>query len=416
LITVRDRFAAGDPLRAIAAIMVLTGHALLVSTVAGGSELDKDELELGFYGVTIFFVLSGYLISRPFVQAFIADASAPQLGAYVRNRLLRIVPAFWVIATLVIVRVELFGGFGSDNNTIADILTIYAFAQVFSESEVIQWQLGPAWTLHCEMAFYLSVPVVAFLLGRLVKRRFGPRGRLWVVLAAAAAVVAGSLVAVDSSLGRDGFALSRALYFMPGVALAALEPFARVRAPRLPRIGVAAPTLVGLGAVLLVAAPNEGSSPVLRSLMGAAGCGAIVAGPLLWQWSGRPGWRFLVNRPLAWLGERSYAIYLLHMVVISELLLLVPDGPWDSFPALWAATFVLTVAGAALSWRFVEEPFLRLRSRPAETGSGRAAPPLAGVPASEGGVLQPLEQVDRRGVHAGERRQVHADQVAEQHE
>ena len=392
---IRSRFVAGDPLRAVAAISVLTGHVYL----AARPSMSDGVLTRGGLGVYLFFVLSGYLISRPFVQSFVDAQPAPGFRPYARNRLLRIVPAFWVVAALVLLRVELDDRY-ADGTSLPEALAIFGFGQVFDPdtASVIGWELGPAWSLHSELVFYLFVPLVAFVLAHVVGRRLGRNGRLALVLALAGAALFLSLAArgwLPETSVSDRMFYTNAFAFMPGVALAALEPFARsvARGWRY-AWGVAAGALT-VGLVVLFMAPDQADSPGWRGAFIAVGITGVVGAALLLEWSGRRPWRLLDNRPLHWLGERSYAIYLLHVPVIAELVLLEPGRRWN-VAVLWLVTMVLVCLGAALSWRFVEQPFLRLRARPAETGSGRAGPPLP-----EPG-LEPVDRVDRQRVEAVE--------------
>src|SRR5206468_5112938 len=110
-----QRFLAGDPLRGLAALGVAVYHAGTVSLFVSGHSADLAQgwpgpfgpiaggpIGAGAYGVDIFFVLSGYLISRPFVAAYAEGRRLPRVLAYLRNRVLRIVPAYWVALAVVV--------------------------------------------------------------------------------------------------------------------------------------------------------------------------------------------------------------------------------------------------------------------------------------------------------------------------
>ncbi|MDP9325079.1 MAG: acyltransferase family protein, partial [Candidatus Dormibacteraeota bacterium] len=106
-VTRDGHFAAGDALRAVAALSVFLFHAAFV---AGGMTFDNyhgltravvQNLDVGLY---LFFVLSGYLIARPFIRAFLVGEKSPNLSPYLRNRFLRIVPIFWAIFALLYLR------------------------------------------------------------------------------------------------------------------------------------------------------------------------------------------------------------------------------------------------------------------------------------------------------------------------
>ena len=95
-----DRYPEVDALRAIAAIAVLGTHAAIFAGADyPGSEVGRyaQRLEVG---LTIFFVISGFLLYRPFVAARVRHRDGPRTAAYAWRRLLRIAPAYWVALTL----------------------------------------------------------------------------------------------------------------------------------------------------------------------------------------------------------------------------------------------------------------------------------------------------------------------------
>src|SRR6478672_3662235 len=112
----RDRLIAGDPLRAIAALGVFGIHAVgqVVTSTGYVPKMVEPDHFATFYGVLghlfngmaafvgLFFALSGYLIARPFLPAVIEGARLPSIPTYLRNRALRIVPAFFVVFTAVL--------------------------------------------------------------------------------------------------------------------------------------------------------------------------------------------------------------------------------------------------------------------------------------------------------------------------
>jgi peptidoglycan/LPS O-acetylase OafA/YrhL len=125
---------------------------------------------------------------------------------------------------------------------------------------------------------------------------------------------------------------------------------------------------------------NVGTAGALGWLAYPAALGAvsgILAAPMILQWGGDPCWRILDNRPLHWLGERSYSLYLVHMVPMGFLrpaLLDLADGsPWDMLVVLAVAELLVLIPTGALMYRFVERPFLRLKLR-RRSGSLRPLP------------------------------------------
>jgi peptidoglycan/LPS O-acetylase OafA/YrhL len=378
------RFAVGDPLRAVAALSVLVYHVALgvgifrgaENTVPGGAfepqglapaiEAATGHLDLGLY---IFFVLSGYLIARPFVRAFVAGDPAPAVVPYARNRLLRILPAFWLVLTVLLV---LNGTLGAPAR---EVLGTYAFAIAYIDTPLINLA-AQSWTLLVELVYYLLLPLVALAATALLGRRAGAGARLALVAAGALGLGLASLAWLNERPPDFHEPPASMWPFVPGILLAAveieLEPRLRGRAFwRWPAVA-----LVAAGVALLALSTGlPGEHEVTRALLIAAGTGAVVAGPLLLQWSTGGTWRVLDNRVAHWLGERSYSIYLVHLGVIYMLrdLATGPDDPEAGFWLLLAVAVPVTIAAAAVSYRLFELPFLRRRARwrrrPAPAGS-----------------------------------------------
>lgn len=230
-------FVAGDPLRAIAALSVFAFHAAAFALAPTGRLQDAAPGTTGYragygevpgallsgagYGLMVFFVLSGYLISGPFVRAYVEGAPGPRLGAYLRNRALRILPALWAVVAALLV---LTGDHGASADHIVRVLTLTEDWSVSRLASVI----GPAWTLNVEARFYLAIPAVALVLAlgsRVLRRPWGARERRAFVVALALAAAAVSIAATSHRPALRTLTLAAQLYaFMPGVVLAAVEP------------------------------------------------------------------------------------------------------------------------------------------------------------------------------------------------
>ena len=168
------RFGLLDPVRAIAALMVVATH---VASWAGLTRTPGVVAAIGArldVGVTVFFVLSGFLLYRPFVRARLLGRTAPSAGAYAWRRVLRIVPAYWValaLSALVLGMAEVW----------RSPLTYFGFAQIYGDG--VLGGLPQAWTLCVEVTFYVFLPVWALALRRL---HGGARTELLGLLALAA--------------------------------------------------------------------------------------------------------------------------------------------------------------------------------------------------------------------------------------
>jgi peptidoglycan/LPS O-acetylase OafA/YrhL len=396
-------FDGGDGLRAIAALFVLVFHVAYLSLASKGLPVAGDgEATIGQFrpifgalapefvsmraGIYIFFALSGYLLSRPFLAAYLIGTPQPSVSRYFRNRALRIIPAFWVVTTVYLVWHGLPPG-----ADLGGLAAVYGFAQNYYATPAVHL-IGQAWTLDIEVAFYIALPVVTLLAFGADRRRIiDPSRRLVLLLALLLLAYAASLVVrqrggiqVQTGLNLTYNLADFLFAFIPGIALAAIEPFA---APRLraadTRVGRAwwrgllGVSLALLGLFVSLPASDYGMRRILITLA----CGALLGALLVLQWSTGRCSRALDNRAMRWLGERSYGIYLIHFGLIAHVLSRV--GPAHGLKT----TYVLTLAGvtaatliaADVLWRVVERPALqrRLPWRDAEFATPVPAP--AGV-------------------------------------
>ncbi len=382
------RFSAGDALRGLSALGVLGLHATGISMVESGpAGISGNAAMRETYGAVglaalfgglwlqVFFILSGYLISRPFVAAYVLDKPHPDVPRYLRNRLLRIVPAFWVavFATLLV-----FGLMGSSPWSV--VLTLL-FLQAFAAEELFVGHIGQGWTLGTEMTFYALVPIFAVWWGSTRSRT--PRARAYRVLAIAVAMFAGSflwheLIAWGVLPSNPTWGLifpSVAAAFAPGLAWATVEVAwpESLTSPLCRRLAL--PTfLLGIGLFLLIAATSSSDS-YLRPATSEIAAGLIVLGALMREWSGAPAWKALKNGVTDWLGERSYSIYVLHYGIIVWLAsyLTVKGHPWETIAPVGSLGLILTLILATLSWEWIEQPFLRMRKRWAKSPSRATA-------------------------------------------
>ncbi len=366
-----NRFTAGDPLRALAALAIVLVHvAYQFAFQPGGISGSLGELPDRFLtalpvAVNVFFVLSGYLIARPFVRAYLDGDGVPRVGRYLRNRALRIVPAYWAVLTVLLL---IYGTVGSG---FWGVLGTYAFLQnlflIPARGLFMQ-----TWSVIVEVGFYLLMPVAAIALTALT-RRADRRARLRVLAVTLTVVwLASALLrnAVPETIGPfdklQFLSLSFLWSFVPGIALATIElstlrdRCARIRALPFALLAVA---VAGYGALMaLHAAPGLERSwaVILASTLASA---AIVAAPLMLQWSDRPCWRWLDNRPLHWIGLRSYSLYLVHVTVIEELRDPVFDlaSGWPAFALLLALGLPASLLLSHLTYELVERPFLQRR-------------------------------------------------------
>lgn len=363
----RNRLIAGDGLRAAAAVSVLVFHT---ASTLGRARYDND-LARGVgslpahvltslnAGIFIFFALSGYLLSRGFARSLVLGERSPSVRHYAWSRVLRIVPAFWLAATATfVIEGTAHSGFGA-------IAAIYAFAQLYVVRPAFAL-IVQAWTLDVEMAFYIALPVCALLSARATRRLRDPRRRAALLLAglALATVASAAWLVHANPFAWQTLPPMYFCSFAPGIALAIVEPLVADRIHA--RLGRFVPVLVATSLALFAAVCVQPTSAIAwRAVTGTAAAGALLTAALLRQWASGSGWGIVDNRVMRWLGERSYGIYLFHVLVLTQLHQMVFRYPsaWASLAAYTAATLAISAAAAAISWRYVEVPGMRLRER-----------------------------------------------------
>jgi peptidoglycan/LPS O-acetylase OafA/YrhL len=364
----RPRLDALDGLRGLAALGVLVLHTWMFSygdahkPAKGFLDLLFGELRLG---VQLFFVLSGFLIFRPFVAAALDRTSGPRLTRYAIRRCSRILPAYWaaLIGSFLLLR-------HLDHPMQIDVIQLPVFLLFLQNhfQETIKHLDPPMWTLAIEVSFYAALP----LAGALALRLGAHRGRL---LALTLTVVAGGALSTvlafehhwPSTLSTS--LLPHLVEFGAGMTAAVVlhgRTLSRARATA---------TLV-LGAVLVIAnsvwhAKGLGAQST-RSLVGDAPgiagialvLGALVASPIRAT--------ALSRGPARWLGTISYGVYLIHFPTI---VFLRETGRWpDTLTKELLAVMAITLPAATLSWFLVERPAVRWAQRITSRGRAATAP------------------------------------------
>jgi len=357
--TIDHRSAAIDGLRAIAALSVLAFHAWLYSLPtarAGVRDTLGDQIVHEFrLGLVLFFVLSGFLLFRPWVRAARTAGRRPRTGAFYLRRAARIGPAYYacVLGSIALLW-PLDRMAGLRLPPAGDLWLFGVFGQNFTESTVLKLN-PPLWTLAVEVTFYLVLPVLAWLMLRL------PRVRRRSVQLVIPVAFLGVGIAWNWWLAGKGYGiaptkvlLAMGPYFAAGMIAAVLVDGHEL-GRRAVGILMAAGLLLVLGdAVWAAREALHGSHDltlrVVRDLPAAAGFGAIIAAAAC-SVHRIPG---LSWRPLALVGLVSYGLYLWHVPL---LLWLRAHGllPGNTLGAL-AVVIVPALAFATGSWLLLERP------------------------------------------------------------
>lgn len=341
----RGRFAGVEGLRAVAAIAVLVSHVAAYSGSAGpdfwGRALNATQI-----GVTIFFLISGFVLYRPFLLARAAGRSVA-VASYARRRFFRIAPPYWAILTALAIWPGLSGGVLGDH-----ALKYYGFAQIYGSYDILGG-LRPAWSLCTEVTFYAALPVLAWCL-RATRAR--SRGALLEIAALAALAVAAALFhkyTVDAGrlgLGRtlpanlDWFALGMIVAVL-SVDAAAL-PAWMTRWTARPALALAA-----AAGVYLVITREAFPDHVLMGVASFLVLAALVLGPKRAALH-----RVLSTRGFTEIGLISYSVFLLHDPLAHWL----ADRTHGSFAGVLVLTLAVTIPLSWLSFRLLEAPSMRL--------------------------------------------------------
>lgn len=361
------RLPGMDGLRALAATAVFGVHlnqVLDVDLYWGPFDLGL-LLENGDVGVALFFVLSGYLLSRPFLAYRTGIASRPSLPSYALHRLVRIVPAYYLC---LLVLLWLNGTWQVPEGRIDALLHLLF---IFNFAEFSTLSINPVfWTLAVEMQFYLLLPFLLLLPRRLLVAVlvvavmgyalhvslnqwldrpipwFGHQWMLW--LRPHGAMLNHSLFA---HLPHFIIGVLAAMWQMRG-GLQALSP--RLADGLLVSILLALPLLLSSDAAEWLQVPYGRyflpGIPLLLALL-------VVVLPL-----SSLGVGLFDSRPLRYVGKVSYGVYLFHLPILWWLDRYMQMSGWDAldYPWLFAASaFGLSLVAAALSFHLLEQPLMR---------------------------------------------------------
>ncbi len=358
------RLASLDGLRGLAALSIFIFHGWLYtmpepnatnrSTVG---DYAVHELRLG---VVLFFVLSGFLLSRPWFAAVLDGRRPPDLGRYVRARAARILPAYYVALLGSIVLLWGLDGTPGLRLPPAGELPLFAvFGQNLSPGTVMKLN-PPMWTLAIEVSFYVILPAIGWLALRLPPRRRS-LARIPLALLVVGLLYNWSIAGQGLSMTFSKTLAAMLPYFAFGM-LAALVAHRRTIGLRSKRTLITAGVLLVVAdAIAKAAAPAHGLDmtmffSIMRDLPSALGF-ALIVGAL----SIAPRSAVIGGRLLAGLGTISYGFYLWHVPV---LMVLRGYGLLPLDPVLGTAVALApALALSALSWFAFERPVLRWTKR-----------------------------------------------------
>ncbi|MVQ51540.1 acyltransferase family protein [Nocardioides sp. MAH-18] len=367
--------------REVAALTGLRGFAALMVLVVHVSVRTEYPWLVGLpsFGPVCLFVLSGFLLYRPWARWTLRLGTSPDLRRYSRRRLARIFPAYLFVFLVIALVYPRARPDGADswfyNLTLTWIYVKGELPLVFQHS----------WSLCTELSWYVALPVMAIASG-LVARRYPPRTALWIVTGLIALSVPITvlwqawLYADDLGVyGTYAFWLPAYLVCFAGGALVTLYAEAHaaglVSLSRLRRIASdswALPLFAVAAALMGTSALGGADGYVSHSfsedqvrfvavtLVSLALLVAVVFGS-----SGSPTSWLMSTRALTTAGLWSYSIYLWHLpiIVILDDKLDYPDAPVADlvFRLVWVLALTLPLSAATYAW--IEKPAMEWSAR-----------------------------------------------------
>ena len=333
----------------------------------------------GEYGVALFFILSGLLLSQPFWKSILHGADWPNTRTYVIRRLARILPAYYLTLTLLI----LLAGYWRYPQAWADILLHYSFLFNYAEFSIFSIN-APFWTLAVEVQFYVMLPLLFLLLRRLTFRSM-------VIVLVLSSVAAYGLnywlvVSVDKVILWPGSSaltwvrpygavvthslLAHLPHFFIGVIGGAMLLHLKTDRPRYNEAGdyrFDAVFWLAFMLVFMLLSTELGDRiqvpygryglPLVPLLLGAM----ILVTPFTIA-----ARTLLDSAPVRALGVMSYGVYIFHLPILRFVDRTMAERAVDA-QVHWVyfgiISLAMTLLAAAVSWLFIERPALRLVHR-----------------------------------------------------
>lgn len=382
---VSARIPGADGLRTIACLLVVWHHTAQKLNPEGLPPLVGALHFLGMrgeVGVSLFFVLSGCLLSMPFWASFVESKTFPSIEKYLLNRAARIAPAFWLNLIICnILAVVLFNLEFSWQKFASAFLFINSYHfSTFFPSEIN----GPLWSIGLEVSCYLLLPLVLYAIFKTAKS-----------VSVAFAGVISAIVSLqvlnpfiiqffmtDSDqkgwqFGIDGGAKQWIPYwnistfftqFLIGSLAALVIVHLRSKQTKPTRLfDLVFVTAATAAIVLVVARLTPGSPDSFTQQPYVSPFFAILTAVLLVSGShSKYASRGLDNRLFSWLAKLSFGIYLWHVVVVEVIARkFIEDYVYFGLHDVWqwvlisAIVLAISIAIAAASWRLLESPILQ---------------------------------------------------------
>lgn len=377
-----NRMGYADALRAIAILAVIIHH---VAKLAGFriSGMTHELTFLGTWGVDCFFVLTGFLLSGPFLRAVVDEAKMPSFKLFWRRLFLRIYSLYAVCLLLSVADLA----FGGAAPSFGDILTHATFTHNFFPNYMPSIN-GPLWTMALDAQFYLVLPLFAFVFVGALRRlnRLQRIRAVWIAIGSAIVLSLLERCIVTAVLLRDPMTTYDTISFwtrnLPGMAsefaIGIGIAFASMVAP-IPRLGgrSSVAILAAMAGLAILSAKFEmidlrhvrETLAIVTTRDFVGGCAAAlllflfltVDSPVLARIVGS-SW----TRTAAAL---AYGVYLFHYPILQHVIAAYSGRIGSTIVTIVLGTVALAISVglAAILHVFIERPFLSLRDRARES-------------------------------------------------
>lgn len=378
-------FPALDGIRGAAAAAVLLTHAAFTTGASSEGAFGAMLARLDF-GVAMFFLLSGFLLSRPWLVAAAGQGRAVSVRVYALRRVARIMPLYWLVLAIVLVVVPANRSMNS-----ADVALNALLLQIYP-AEALPHALTQAWSLATEVSFYACLPFIAPVLARAAGR-----GRSWrpgLALSFLVALMVGGLAFIVIARWPEGPLPAQAGFWLPysiawfalGMLLALLEQSLRsggldrllaVLKPLAEHVGTS--WAIAAGAFVLAAtplagprafeAPTDPLSAALKAILYGLSAFFVLVPFILVPRGAGPIRTAMQSRVARWFGDTSYGVFLWHLLILEGVMWALGIEPFTGgFLVVAPLTYAVTLGVAEVSHRLLERPIVSLASRyrPAE--------------------------------------------------
>lgn len=350
-----------DGLRAVAVLTVIAYHY---------RPRTHPLLSGGFLGVDLFFVLSGFLITRLLFEE-LQRTDGVRFRSFYARRAARLLPALVLVCVFVGSAALFSDALGPPGHAFLGILGSIFYVNNWLLVLGHNSPLRHTWSLSIEEQFYLVWPALMLL----AWRRAGLRSVR--VVAGTIAVVSGVEMAIRSALGVSAVVLYHstdtqgALMLMTGCLLATLVPVGSdLRSTPIGRAARAATAPISIALVFLATSTSQASDFYYRGIFCfvAAGFAVIILRALMEDRLTAP----LRARPLVWIGKISYGLYLWHYPI---WLFVSTEFAHQPFAVVATASLASSFAAATVSYYWVEQPIRQVvTARFGRTSNAAPAP------------------------------------------